>query len=309
MTIGKYIETIYGTGLFGKNKAKFGTTLFQVAGSHEEVSEEAIKSYIYGRNKCPVEKHFPDDVIDETEFIKYFRRKARGSDSLKRLQNAFRILKTDDSVDEDFCVDLKTEDPNVFYWSLLNQFQRVLRLPESEREESNSTVPVTVPYQIELSSEQIRDKFLEAANYYEIMDIINREPPIWNRDDSACLNTFLNEIDVLMNCSPKSSPLYAPLECFIDALQQQVLSLDATLNINFTSAEKNAAVNMEGDEDLAANTENITRRLGIPELSIDLIADAADPTKLLKIAVEDWENFRSKMNLLFKEISSYRNKK
>lgn len=305
MTIGEYIETIYGTGLFGKNKARFGTKLFQVAGSHVEVSEEAIKSYMYGRNECPVEKHFPDEAIDETEFIKYFRRKARGSDSLKGLQNAFRILKTDDSVDEDFCVDLETEDPDVFYWSLLNQFQRVLRLPESEREESNSTVPVTVPQQTELSPEQMRNMFLEAIDQYNIMDIINRKPAILNRHDSVCLNVFLEKMDMLtLNCNPLSSPLCASIKSFIDNLQLQVLSLDATLNNNFSFADEKAAINMEGDEDLAANTENITRRLGIPELSAELIVDAADSTRLLEIAVKEWGNFRDIMNLLFEEISS-----
>lgn len=305
MTLGEYIGALSSTDLFGENKAKFGQGLFEAAGSHVEVSEEAVKTWISGDRRCRVRRYFPDETIDETSFIRYFRQRTKAPDSWKKLQLAFQSMEPVDSVDEDSCVDLVTKDPDVFYWSLLNQFQRIFRLPESEREENDPTEPVTAPQQTELSPEQMRDMFLEAINQYKIMDIINREPAILNRHDAVCLNVFLEKMDMLtLNCNPLSSSLCASIKSFIDDLQLQVLSLDATLNNNFSFADENAAINMEGDEDLVTNTENVIRRLGIPELSAELIVDAADPVGLLKIAVEDWGNFRNKMNLLFKEISS-----
>lgn len=44
MTIGEYIEALYCTGFFGKNKAKFGVKLFEAAGSHVDVTLEPTQS-------------------------------------------------------------------------------------------------------------------------------------------------------------------------------------------------------------------------------------------------------------------------
>lgn len=310
MTLGEYIGTLYSTGLFGKNKAKFGTNLFNAASLNKKVkfNEETVKVWISGKRNIRVKDYFPDGSIDESQFIDYLKQGAKSPGLWKELQKVFWALKPDDSMTWDCCIDLETENSDVFFWSLLNQFQRILQIPVSEFNGNNTAVSVSAPLQIEVSPGQIRNMFLEAIHQYRIMGIINRNPPILDRHDSACLNAFLGKTNsMVFNCNPQSSPLYASIKSFIDALQFQVLSLDATLNNRFGFDDETAAINMDNDNDLDEDNANLNR-LNLPELSIELIADADDPVNLLKIAVEDWGNFRSKMNILFDDISSWQGK-
>lgn len=216
---------------------------------------------------------------------------------------------------EDFRIDLKTEDIEDFYWSLLNQFQRIFRLPESEQKVDGSATPVVVTPQKKLSSEQVRDRFLEAVQHFKIMEIINRRPPIFNRMDSATLNVFLRKIDVLISKYDNhndSLSLYTSISTFTESLQIQALSIEATLNWTFDFDDENASINMEDDGKSTKNKKyskkKITRKLKkvkIPELSVELIANAEDPCSLIRIKVEKWANFRDEMNLPFHDISSW----
>ena len=314
MKFGEYIEILFSTGLFGKNKVRFASGLFGAAAIDTGFSEEAVKTWINGTRSCRVGRYFPEMKMDDKQFIAYFKKRTKLPGAWEKIQKAFSSEFTTDIETEDICVDLATEDSEVFYWSLLNQFQRIFHLPESEREIKNSETPLITAPQRKLSSEEIRDLFLKATCACEVMDTINRKPAILSRDDSARLNAFLDRMDFLIpNTASCNDLLLSAIRSFIEALRIQVLSLDATLNSRFGFDDDTAFVNMEDDKDWNKNREKGCRKKGrrekvrstkLPDLSLDLILESANPVNLAKLAVSEWGNFQDKMNQLFSEISS-----
>lgn len=77
------------------------------------------------------------------------------------MQNAFR------SIDDDNIVNLNTDNKDMFFWSLLNQFQKIHNLPLSKKE----FIPNTSPYNNEMIT-----IFKETAEYYRISDFITYTP-------------------------------------------------------------------------------------------------------------------------------------
>ena len=305
MKFGEYIEILASTGLFGKSKVRFASGLFGAAAINTEFSEEAVKTWINGTRSCNIKRYFPEMKMDDEQFIAYFRKRTKAPGSWKKIQKAFFSKFAAAVETEDICVDLATEDSEVFYWSLLNQFQRIFHLPESERTVKNSVAPMSAPPQNQITSEQMYKLFLEGVHQYKVMDIINRKPAILNREDSASLNVFLSKIDILVPYhSPYDDSLYASMRSFIDALRIQVLTLDANLNNRFSFEDETASINMEDDKDC----DEYPNPLGLPELTPELIKSAYDPIGLTEILVRGWGNFRDKMNLLFKDISSWQSK-
>lgn len=308
MKFGEYIKILASTDLFGKSKVGFASDLFKAAGPSTEFSEETVKTWINGTRSCSVRRYFPEMEMDDKRFIAYFRKRTKTSGSWKKIQKAFSSELIADVKTEDIFVDLETDDPEVFYWSLLNQFQRIFHLPASEIEIKNSEPPLITAPQRKPSSEEIRDWFLKLTDVCEVMDTINRKPAILDRDDSARLNAFLDRMDFLIpNAVPCNNLLCASIRSFIEVLRIQVLTLDANLNSRFSFEDKSASINMEEDEDWKKN-RNSGHRSKISDLSLDLILESADPVNLGKLAVSEWGNFRDKMNLLFNEISSWQNK-
>lgn len=349
MTFREYIEALYSTGLFGKNKAKIGATLFDKAGSSRSVSEEAVKTWMRGSRNCNIGMYFPNGIKEETKFIAHFKSVTKVPGSWKKIQDAFRQMKQD----EYFCIDLETEDPDVFFWSLLNQFQRIFRLPESERDgreqgvsvttapqeerepttpatatrqelsleqirtvfldafhqyraEQNPVVPATAIPQEE-SPEQIRREFLEATHRHGIMDIINRDPPILNRNDLKFLTAFVKETEEMLNkgATPPN------IRSFIMTLEYRAMDLGGKLKFRFGSTNETASINMLGDKIRLWDQVKYkvrAKRLGIPELTPELIENAADPLHLYRLLLEDWGSFRDQMNLWFEHISSDQDK-
>lgn len=314
MTYGDFIKVLYDTGLFGKNKARFARALFLAAHtSDQDASEDSVKKWLYGTRNCDTGKYFNDGKVDEKSFIRYLEQATRDPGSWRILQKAFSSQSASELEATDFRVDVETDDPKVFYWSLLNQFQRVFYLPESEREVKDSETAIIENPQRESPNEEIHDLFLKVTSACEVMDIINRKPAILNRDDSARLNAFLDRMDFLVpNTAPCNDPLLSAIRSFIEALRIQVLTLDTNLNSRFSFEDESASINMEDDKDWNENgSRKKNRKKGhrsnLPDLSLDLILESADPVNLAKLAVSEWGNFRDKMNLLFDEISSLQN--
>ena len=305
MKYGEYIKILASTGLFGKSKVRFASGLFKAAGPNTEFSEEAVKTWINGTRSCNIERYFPEMKMDDKQFIAYFRMRTKTPGSWEKIQKAFSSEFIADVKTEDVCVDLVTDNPEVFYWSLLNQFQRILHLPESEREVKNSEMLTNAVPPRKPPNEEIRDWFLKLTDVCAVMDTINRKPAILDRNDSARLNGFLDRMDFLIsNAMPCNDLLCASIKSFIEALRIQVLTLDANLNSRFSFEDKSASINMEEDEDWKKN-RNSGHRSKISDLSLDLILESADPVNLGKLAVSEWGNFRDKMNQLFSEISSW----
>lgn len=250
MNFGAYVDALLSTDFFGKSKAKIGSALFRAAGPCVSFSEEAVKTWINGTRSCNIERYFPEMKMNDAQFITYFRQRAKAPGSWEKIQEAFSSKFAAGEETRDICVDLTTEDPGVFYWSLLNQFQRIFHLPESEQEVRNSEAPIIAAPQRKFTREEIQDLFLKATSACEVMDTINRKPAILNRNDSARLNAFLDRMDFLIpDTAPCNDLLHSSIRSFIEALRIQVLSLDATLNNRFDFDDDTAFVNMEDDED------------------------------------------------------------
>jgi len=302
MTFREYIEALINTGFFGKNKVKLGIKLFEVSGTADPKiipSESAVKKWFVEKRDCSVERYFPGRKIDESGFINYIRSETKYRDALKKLQDSFRSLEPTNSMVEDFRIDLKTGSIEEFYWSLLNQFQRIFGLPESERDIDNRSMPMTP--KSERSLEQLRDIFLNAVHHFNVMDIINRHPAILDRTDSTKLNVFLGEMDILVpDRDYHDNALFLSIRVFIEKLQIQVLSLDATLNNRF-GIDEEGSINMEEDNDYADDCDGFNPQ-GLPELSSELVMAADDPLSLLKIANDGWGKFRSEIGFLYQEI-------
>ncbi len=336
---GEYAEAMRGTGLFIGGKGKFAAALFDAAGSEQKpVNHVTAKSWVSGHRICKIYEHFPDDKVDEKGFIKFLSDRAHTS--WPKLQEAFRPM----ADNENCVVNLKTKIPDEFYWSLLNQFQKIYKLPLSTKP-SAKTIPVTASVALqttasifsddtnvnkellsetlsEQSSNNVRDRFIKIISNLSIMDIINKKPPILYRIDSTKFN--VDRID-LIQISPdpnhKDAELYTNIQSFTNRLSIQALSIEAVLNNRFGFDDESASINMEIAEDTSksnrckitnlhrrkipkSNRREITKqcRTKIPELSLEVIADAQDPLHLVKIAVEEWGNFRDEMNFLYKEI-------
>ena len=218
MKYGEYIKILASTGLFGKSKVRFASGLFKAAGPNTEFSEEAVKTWINGTRSCNIERYFPEMKMDDKQFIAYFRMRTKAPGSWEKIQKAFSSEFIADVKTEDVCVDLVTDNPEVFYWSLLNQFQRILHLPESEREVKNSEMLTNAVPPRKPPNEEIRDWFLKLTDVCAVMDTINRKPAILDRNDSARLNGFLDRMDFLIsNAMPCNDLLCASIKSFIEA--------------------------------------------------------------------------------------------
>lgn len=296
MTFGEYIEALFSTGFFGKNQAKIVIGIFDAAKSKAFVSDASARAWINGTRNCDIAKYFPDEAVNEAELIKYFSSRTKDIQSWKKLQDVFTLKQSTCLEKGEFRVDCNTEDSEVFYWSLLNQFQKIFRLPESERATNNAP---SGNLKNGMSFERVRNIFMEGVRCFKVMDIVNRKPAILNREDSANLNIFIDRMDALIINSDYRSQinpiLHASIKNFTEALQIQTLSLDAALNNRFDFEDESASINME-EPGGCANQTRRPHQLEIPELSLTIISDANDPLHLLEIAVKEWGNFRNNMN-------------
>lgn len=133
MTFRAYINAIHS--ITKLSQSKIVMNLFKEADAKNDVPMETAKSWLKpdgkGHRNCRIHDYFPDDRLNETRFIKFFQ--SRVNTSWKELQESFR------PINDDGIIDVDTDKPDVFYWSLLNQFQKIHKLPLSEPDKSNDT--------------------------------------------------------------------------------------------------------------------------------------------------------------------------
>jgi hypothetical protein len=128
MTLRDYIGAIVSTKIFIGGQEQLLVDLFKNAGAIIDVERDTAKSWrkpekSNGHRNCSrIRKYFPKDTINEVGFIQFIR--SRANTSWPKLQKAFHPLSEKDCI-----VNLHTNDPEIFYWSILNQFQKILRLP------------------------------------------------------------------------------------------------------------------------------------------------------------------------------------
>lgn len=147
--------------------------LFKEAGAIKPVEEDTAKSWLRRdriNQQCRIRDYFPNDKLEEKYFIKFL--KDRVNTSWKELQKLFH------SINDDNIVDVDTSNQDEFYWSLLNQFQKIHGLPLSE----SQTVPISATsnnnFHDNTPHKEMVRIFKEAAEYYSITSFINSEPSL-----------------------------------------------------------------------------------------------------------------------------------
>lgn len=247
MTFKDFVSVLCDSKCFNGKLSLIGKNLFVSArpnfGVKGEISEDAIISWLNGRKKPRIATYFPEGILLESNqngLRDFFHRRTSTPDAWHNLQNDFLSWKENNPDDKDFCVNLKTDNQEDFYASLINQFCLIFHLPIVEPKEP-------IVHQQELSSERIRDDFTKVISDFQIMDIINKDPPVYNRNDAATLNVFVNSARTFLG---EEHPLLdhtikSHMNNFIDQLELHVMSIDASLNRESTLEW----VNMESDPD------------------------------------------------------------
>lgn len=122
MTWMEYIMPLRKSGISGDATYKILHNVFEQAGSAYDFSDETAKKWLRGERQCKASKYFPTGQADTDSLFRYFRN--RPDDKLCRLQQIFREA---GNLDTDSTIDVKTDDLNIFCWSLVNQFLDLLK--------------------------------------------------------------------------------------------------------------------------------------------------------------------------------------
>lgn len=160
MTFRDYIITI--TKFYTKSQIDMVFQIFAAAGCSQDIPTDTAKSWISSGKKerhCTIKDYFPNGKIDESNLIYFFKSSIKTD--WKKLQDAFR------SIGNDNIVNMSTNEEDVFFWSLLNQFQKIHNLPLSKK----GSTPNTSTFNNEMIT-----IFKEATEYYRIVDFISYAP-------------------------------------------------------------------------------------------------------------------------------------
>lgn len=232
MTFRDYIITIHS---YCRCKSQHDTIikLFQAADAKSEVIPETAKSWLKtgkGHRNCTIKDYFPKDVLNETGFINFFE--SRIKSDWKKLQTEFI------SINDNNIIDLHTNIAKDFYWSLLNQFQKIHNMPLSKK-----------PTELKDTSicNEIVNIFKETAEFYHITDLITRDPallefklPNMNYDLQKSATRFIEAIEynIITLFTPyKDEMVYIKISRFI-FLIKEYLCLISTSNNIFTHSDK-----------------------------------------------------------------------
>jgi len=130
MKLSEYTSAIISTNFFIGGQTQLIIDLFEAAGASAYVGDDAAKSWVNGSRRCKTRFYFPSDEIDDSGFINFIQ--SRTATSWRTLQEAFQSKGNDSQTSADYIVNYTTDNQKIFYWSLLNQFQRIFRLPLSK---------------------------------------------------------------------------------------------------------------------------------------------------------------------------------
>ena len=300
MTFRDYFLTLYNTECFGTNQATMVKRFFEKAGAVGRISDSAAKSWIREKDprKCKTSSYFSDETpMQDERLIAFLMEKT--STSWKSLQESFCKLNNAAPADEGFCVNVSTQNVDEFYWSLLNQFQRILHLAESERAATPSIQPA------QSLSIRAHDHILKALKHYQIMEIINRRPALLSRYDSADLGIFLGHAETVLEYKNSLDlTLYSLIKQFHNETMLQKLIIDATMNSYFGFDNDDAVINMDEGEIPVENASNPNKQ-NLPELTPKLFETAKDPVGLHCVDTKTWNQFRNIANHIYNQIVSW----
>jgi len=157
-----------------------------------------------------------------------------------------------------------------------------------------------------LFGDSTRNLFIEIEKNYSIMDIINRNPPVMSRADSARFDCFVRDINELITYPNKecenSSVVLARINSFIKELRLIALTIDTNINNSSKRKDKHASINMDLFFGESYAEENLLIDTSICMSFEDAYLVADDKISILEIDSKDWMNYRNTMNLLYKMI-------
>lgn len=207
-----------------KNQHDVVIDLFQACGTQRDIPSETVKSWLKkgaGHRNCSIKYYFPEKKLNETGFIGFF--KNRGNSNWKDLQAYFA------SINDDNVIDLNTNIENDFYWSLLNQFQKIHNLPLSEKPFVSGDASIC-NVMIEI--------FKDAVEYYHITDFISWNPALFEftksiiKDDLRQLAAdFVDDIEdnILKEfCPHKSELVFIQITRFVHLIKKYLDYISAT---------------------------------------------------------------------------------
>lgn len=229
------------------SQANIITDLFKEAGAIKPVEEDTAKSWLRrerSNRQCRIRDYFLNDKLDEKYFIKFL--KDRVNTSWEKLQETFR------SINDDKIVDIYTVNQGDFYWSLLNQFQKIHGLPLSEK--PTSSIGDDYPnLQDSFSHKEMIRIFKEIAECYHVADFINRNPSMiyfknlnMNYDLLSLVTRFIDEIqsEIIAPFDPyKGDRIYIKISQFITIIVKykeyltRKVPYDALVMIPFLESE------------------------------------------------------------------------
>ncbi len=140
-----FIQPIQKSGITSDAAYKIVLDIFEQAGSKDDISAAAAKSWLNGSRNCKASTYFPAGKADTASLFRYFRRRPDGK--LRQLQQMFLSGKL---LEADSPIDVKTDDIEVFCWSLVNQFLDLLGLQRVDipHTDTPAETPVTETSQL-----------------------------------------------------------------------------------------------------------------------------------------------------------------
>lgn len=200
--------------IVGGSQSSVVRALFKNAGApkpNEETAKSWIKKGSYGKRNCSVKTYFSDERVNETQFIEYMRGKV--NTNWKNLQIKFRSMADDK---DDKIVDVDTDNEERFYWSLLNQFQKILGLPLS-------AFPGNDPSAGALPPESMCNCFCNAVEDFPIEIFLNSDQidslPDYRVWDASTFFGRMNAMRKKEDAPDRDTAAYQSIVKFLDALE------------------------------------------------------------------------------------------
>ena len=222
MTLELFTSTLISTGYFGASKDALITDLFKHAGNTHDLSESTASKWRQGKRNCKPKKYFPEETVEEMQFIDRLRSRTKAPGAWRQVQQAFKDIEASNDppscfnteiYDSPSCVNTETNDPDIFYWSLLNEFQRLFKLPESDCpyvEAENGSSPTETP-DYEQKPEKESGTKLEpetVAQTQQVVDLFTEEYSLYKIDIKLIrTSAYIGYVDHICTTGQVSIPI------------------------------------------------------------------------------------------------------
>lgn len=175
MTWKDFISPICESKITSNTAQKTLLNLFKRAEAENEISDATAKSWLYGKRNCKTSRYFSEGAVNVEGLFSYFR--SRPNNKIRQLQQIFR---KNEDIDPNSPIDIKTEDLDIFCWSLVNQFLDLLGLqrvnmPCTDASTEEASAPIADCQEAALSkdvavdSEQVAGQLADAVTPCDLL--------------------------------------------------------------------------------------------------------------------------------------------